>query len=253
MKKYYLHNGTESSGPFDLAELQMKQITATTPVWFSGMPDWKTAGEIDELQFILKVVPPPIKLVQPIAPKEEIKVEKSEEIIEEKNSKIMGLNKNAFYIVSIVIVLIMGTVILTILQENRRMDFEEKNNKTERENRQFELQEKEIQEQKQRISEQEKLEEERLDKERKAVINTKLSENQIKQIEYQTRLEDAQNKLVRATQFQFFRTAEEKNAEISAIQSDIAHFNDEMQLLENERNQLALELEKMQYKAHQIP
>lgn len=245
MKKYYLHNGTESSGPFDVAELQMKQITATSPIWFSGIPDWKTAGEIAELQSILKVIPPPIKLVQAEPQKEEI--------IEEKNPKIMGLNKNAFYIFFIVLILIIATIILTILQENRRMDFEEKNNKTERENRQFELQEKEIQEQKQRISEQEKLEEERLDKERKAAINTKLSENQIKQIEYQTRLEDVQNKLVRATQFQFFRTAEERNTEINAIQADIAHFNNEMQLLENERNQLALELEKMQYKAHQIP
>lgn len=245
MKKYYLHNGTESSGPFDLAELQMKQITASTPVWFSGMPDWKTAGEIDELQTIIKVIPPPIKFVQPIIQKEEK--------IEEEDPQIMGLNKNTFYIMLIVLVLIIGTIILTILQENRRINFEEKNNKTEKENRQFQLQEKEIQEQKQRIIEQEKLEAERLTTERKAAINTKLSENQIKQLENQTRLEDAKNKLVRATEFQFFRTEDERNQEINAIQTDIAHFNNEIQLLENERNQLALELEKMQYKAHQIP
>lgn len=247
MKKYYLHNGVESSGPFDLAELQMKQITAKTPVWFSGMPDWKTAGEIDELQTIIKVIPPPFKSVPPTPQIEE----KFEEEIEETNPKIMGLKKNTFYIVFVVLVLIIGSIVLTILQENRRIDFEEKNNKTEKENRQFQLQEKEIQEQKQRISEQEKLEEERLTQERKAAINSKLSENQIKQIEYQTRLEDAKNKLVKATQFQFFRTPEERTAEINAVQTDIDYYNNEIQLLENERNQLELELEKIHLKERQ--
>lgn len=245
MKKYYLHNGIESSGPFDLSELQMKQITATTPVWFSGMPDWKTAGEIDELQTILKVIPPPLKFVPPTPQR----AEKNEE----RNPKIMGLNKNTFYIVFTILLLIIGSFVLSLLEENREAELEQKNNKTERENRQFQLQQKEIQEQKQRISEQEKLEEERLTTERKAAINTKLSENKIKKIEYQTRLEDAKNKLVEATEFQFFRTPEDKNREINAIQADITYYNNEILLLENERNQLALELEKMQYKAHQIP
>lgn len=251
MKKYYLHNGIESSGPFDLSELQMKQITATTPVWFSGMPDWKTAGEIDELQTILKVIPPPLKFIPPTpTPEQE---PQQEEKSEERNPKIMGLNKNTFYIVFTILLLIIGSFVLSILEENREAELEQKNHKTERENRQFQLQQKEIQEQKQRISEQEKLEEERLTTERKAAINSKLSENQIKKIEYQTRLEDAKNKLVEATEFQFFRTPEDRNREINAIQTDIAYFNNEIQLLENERNQLALELEKMQYKAHQIP
>jgi hypothetical protein len=245
MKKYYLHNGVESSGPFDLSELQMKQITATTPVWFSGMPDWKTAGEIDELQTILKVTPPPLKSIPPAL--------KREEKSEERNPKIMGLKKNVFYLFSVLLSLIIGSFVLSILEENREAELEQKNNKTERENRQFQLQQKEIQEQKQRISEQETLETERLTTERKAAINTKLSENQIKKIEYHARLEEAKNKLVEATEFQFFRTPEDRNREIEAIQSDITHFNNELLLLENERNQLALELEKMQYKAHQIP
>ena len=53
----------------------------------------------------------------------------------------------------------------------------------------------------------------------------------------------------------FLLSGNEITSEMESIlyQADIAHFNDEMQLLENERNQLALELEKMQYKAHQIP
>ncbi|KDN55592.1 GYF domain-containing protein [Flavobacterium seoulense] len=249
MKKYYLHNGVESSGPFDLAELQMKQITATTPVWFSGMPDWKTAGEIDELQSILKVIPPPFKSEVP----KSIPEPQQEEKIEEENPKIMGLNKSTFYIVFIFVSLIIGSVILTIIQEKRRLDFEEKNDKTERENLQFELQEKEIQQQKQLLIEQQKQEAERITKERRAAINAKLSENQVKQIEYQTRLEEAKNKLVKASEFQFFRTADERTREINAIQAEITSYTNEIQSLENEANQLGLELEKIQLKERQNP
>lgn len=61
MKTYYLHDGTESNGPFDLEELKSKNIKITTPVWCAGMLDWKTAGEVEELKSILATVPPPIK------------------------------------------------------------------------------------------------------------------------------------------------------------------------------------------------
>lgn len=243
MKKYYLHNGIESSGPFDLAELQIKQITATTPVWFSGMPDWKTAGEIEELQAILKVIPPPFQTVPPTAaPTTKKKI---------KNPKIMGLRKNTFYIGLLFLVLIIGSVFLTILQENRRIDFEQKNDKTEKENRQFQLQEKEIQEQKLRLAEQEKLEAERLVKERKETINTRLSEIRIKQIENQTLLEDAKNRLIKANEFQFFRTADEKNKEINLVQTNINQLKTNIDSLENERNQLSLELERIRVNARQ--
>lgn len=61
MKKYYLHNGSENIGPFDLDELKAKAITKNTQVWCEGMEDWKNAGEVDELRSVLTVVPPPIK------------------------------------------------------------------------------------------------------------------------------------------------------------------------------------------------
>ena len=41
MKKYYLHNGTESAGPFSFDELRASNVTKTTPVWFEGMEKWK--------------------------------------------------------------------------------------------------------------------------------------------------------------------------------------------------------------------
>lgn len=75
MKKYYLHNGTENIGPYDLEELKAKGIIKTTMVWYEGIEDWIEAGKVDELKNILAVVPPPIskkveqKTVSPIVKK----------------------------------------------------------------------------------------------------------------------------------------------------------------------------------------
>jgi len=60
MNLYFLFNGAENIGPFDLDELKFRQITKDTPVWTEGMENWKNAGEIQELSDILSVVPPPI-------------------------------------------------------------------------------------------------------------------------------------------------------------------------------------------------
>ncbi|CAM3545510.1 DUF4339 domain-containing protein [Flavobacterium gelidilacus] len=60
MKKYFLHNGSENIGPFDIEELKEKKITKDTPVWYEGLEDWKDASEIEELKSILLVTPPPL-------------------------------------------------------------------------------------------------------------------------------------------------------------------------------------------------
>ena len=68
MKKFYLHNGTENIGPFNLDELKAKATTKNTQVWCDGMEDWKNAGELDELKSILSVIPPPIAKMPEIKP-----------------------------------------------------------------------------------------------------------------------------------------------------------------------------------------
>ncbi|MEL1240739.1 DUF4339 domain-containing protein [Flavobacterium flavipallidum] len=237
MKKYYLHNGVESSGPFDLSELEIKQITATTPVWFSGLPDWKTAAEIEELQVLLKVSPPPFKTLEP----------ETEKIAKEKvkKSKIMGLHKNTFYLVLLFVVLFIGSFVLNILEENRKEELSKINHQTEIENRQFLLKERELKEQNERLAEQQRLEEERIAKEKKDTINKRLSEIQIGKIEIQTLLDEAKNKLIKANNFQLFRTPDEKSREINALQAEISHLKSELEILDNERNQLELELERL--------
>lgn len=64
MKEYYLHNGEDNSGPFNIEELKDQKITKDTPVWSNDMQDWKKAGEVDELKSILSNNPPPLKKIQ---------------------------------------------------------------------------------------------------------------------------------------------------------------------------------------------
>jgi hypothetical protein len=67
MKIYYLHDGANQSGPFNLQELQEKQINKDTPIWYEGLDEWTNAGEIAELKEIIKTTPPPIakKVIPP--------------------------------------------------------------------------------------------------------------------------------------------------------------------------------------------
>lgn len=52
MKEYYLHNGENNIGPFNLVELKDQKITKDTPIWSSDTQDWKKAGEINGSKYI---------------------------------------------------------------------------------------------------------------------------------------------------------------------------------------------------------
>lgn len=61
MNKYYLHDGTDTIGPFSIEELKQKNITRSTQVWCEGMEDWREAGTVEELKMLFPVLPPPLK------------------------------------------------------------------------------------------------------------------------------------------------------------------------------------------------
>lgn len=42
------------AGPFSAAELLEKGLSAGTPVWYSGLPDWVEASEVEELRLLLR-------------------------------------------------------------------------------------------------------------------------------------------------------------------------------------------------------
>lgn len=52
MQKYYYNDGVDRFGPFTIEELQAKNISPATPVWYDGLPNWTPAGELEELKSI---------------------------------------------------------------------------------------------------------------------------------------------------------------------------------------------------------
>ena len=71
MKKYYFNDGTSQQGPFTIEELKGKNISPETPVWYDGLADWTTAGQLEELKEIFVHTPPPFHAAT--VPVEEVK------------------------------------------------------------------------------------------------------------------------------------------------------------------------------------
>lgn len=238
MKKYYLHNGTESSGPFDIEELKVKKITKTTPVWFEGMEQWKTAGEISELNPLFAVIPPAFSSFS--IPEPETIVEKTKEA-----RKILGLSKTTFFITCATLVLLVGISVLKTMEEERSRELEEKNRKTEVENYQLELKQKAIEEEKIQDAIQEKIDADRKAAEMKQNATKRLSDIKQLLIDYQNNLDETEKKLNDASSFKLLRTQAEKKEQMDLLQKNIDSFKNEMSQLKNESDQLKLELEKL--------
>ncbi len=235
MKKYFLHNGTESSGPFSFDELRTLKITKTTPVWFEGMEKWKYAGDIAELYELVAITPPPFQVEEVPAPQPPRRV---------SNAAFLGLSKNGFIGV-VVVIFIISTVAFNIIQNNRSEELEAKNKKTELENRQFLLQQKEIEEQKRLIEAQEKAEAERTAREKKQTITDRISAIENEMAVTKDNLDTTKEKLAKANDFKVLRTSAEKSEELKKLKQEIADFEKELEDLEAEQNRLNLELEKI--------
>ena len=59
MKKFFLHNGTEQLGPFDIEDLKTKNVTKGTPIWYDGLTEWTTAEKVEDLKTLFISTPPP--------------------------------------------------------------------------------------------------------------------------------------------------------------------------------------------------
>lgn len=54
MKKYWIIENGKPIGPFTSSELKVRRdFTSKLPVWYSGLPDWTTVGELPELSVLL--------------------------------------------------------------------------------------------------------------------------------------------------------------------------------------------------------
>lgn len=68
MKKFYLHDGINQTGPFDVEDLKSKGITRESLIWYEGISDWTTADKVKELNSHLELTTPPLlktKLTSP--------------------------------------------------------------------------------------------------------------------------------------------------------------------------------------------
>ncbi len=79
MKKFYIHNGTEQMGPFEIDELKSRDIHSDTPIWYEGLENWTTAGQVEDLKNILKNSSPPPFTKQASAPPPIPKIETQNE------------------------------------------------------------------------------------------------------------------------------------------------------------------------------
>lgn len=238
MKKYFLHDGTEPSGPFDFEDLKNKKITKKSPVWFEGMDNWKYAGEVAELNPLFVVLPPPIASFEAAPPtlKAERKV---------RARKILGLSKNNFWIGSGILLLLVFTYFFNTLQEERTRELKQKNYKTEVDNRKYELQQKEIENQKIIEAEAEKAAAARMNKEKKQTFTNRVLEIQKTIEDYQVNIEVTEKKVEKASGFKILRTPAEKQEQLDVLQNEIKKYKSEIELLQKESNQLKLELEKI--------
>ena len=203
-----------------------------------GIPQ-PTLVAVEELKKILISIPPPINslISKPLPPRvvNEInysKVEEDEQ--EEDTSKILGFNKNTFFLISGVLILAIGMFAFNNFQQSNRMEIEQKNNATEKTNLQLKQQEDEILEQNNRIAEQEKIETERIAKEKKQAIDNRLFEIRDLLITNHQNLENAKSKLNSVTGFQLLRTSSERNEQISSAQKEVDYYKSEIESLETE-------------------
>lgn len=242
MKKYFLHNGTESSGPFDIVELKAKNITKQTPVWFEGMERWKTAGEIEELKSVFAVMPPPITS---FSANPKTAAPKTEEIDEDEERTILGMSKTTFIIVSAILILIGGSLYINNIQQRRSEELQHKNHKTEIENYQLELQQKELEEQKIQEIIQQKIDSERIVRQKKQTLDTKLLKIENLMADSQIKIDAAERKLKEASGFKLLRSAAEKKEQMDLLEKNIELLKNQMQQLKDDSDQVKLELEKI--------
>lgn len=65
MKKFYIMNGQNQEGPFDIEQLKLLNVKKDTPVWFDGIQNWTTAEKVEDLKSILPINVSPPKFENP--------------------------------------------------------------------------------------------------------------------------------------------------------------------------------------------
>ena len=116
MKQFYLHNGTQQQGPYELEELRFQNITQSTLVWFDTLKEWTPASQVPELQTLIK---PSLPTQNPSLPFQQVQLK------ENQSSSKRLTNKQKIYL-AVGVVLIVGTIAwLAIESKYKKQEVEE--------------------------------------------------------------------------------------------------------------------------------
>lgn len=128
MKKYFLHNGTEQQGPFDLDDLKAKKINKDTSIWYDGLPEWTTAEKIDELKEILKSsTPPPFGTKQSAPPPINKQTTQQTQTATAQPKKKSKIGRTILIVVIAIVIVIAVVVGGLVVIDNMNNDDSEKN------------------------------------------------------------------------------------------------------------------------------
>lgn len=185
MQNYYIHIDGEQKGPFSVDQLKELGITKETMVWAEGMENWVKAGDVEALNNVLKVVPPPLN---PNPPKEKEQVHSPKKI----PVKSKSIFSNRFAVIGILAILIIGGFYYVSEKE-----------------RQEQIQRMEMQ-----LQEQQRIEAERAAEEQRRIRAANLKKLQAAYDQAITELRAAKIKLNDIESFHFLRTADEKEYQV---------------------------------------
>lgn len=241
MKQYYLILDNEQTGPFTIEEVSTKITSRETKVWFEGLEDWKSTGEIEELSKLLVSIPPPIHSFTSKLQTESKVEEKVEEKIEDQkpeNQNVIDYNKNETKILGLGQKMFFGVYTLAIFIIFFAFNNYQINSLTEKNKQQIDNQQKEIKEQETRLAEQEQIEANRKIQERKNALESSYEELSDEMNILYENLNIAQQNLNDVTMFKFLRTASKRDEQINSAQNDIDIIKEQIRYNETEMQKI---------------
>jgi hypothetical protein len=87
MRQYYIHDGKDQKGPFTFDQLKGLNISKSTSLWYEGLENWTTAGNVDELKVLFNNTAPPPFEKPPVSPPPIPKIAKQKTIITNSKKK----------------------------------------------------------------------------------------------------------------------------------------------------------------------
>jgi len=123
MKKYFLHDGKEQQGPYDLNELKEKKISKETQIWYEGLESWTKADNIDELKDIFKDVPPPFTQKQSPPP---ISETANKPPVSKKRKILKSILIVIASLIGLFIVFVFGSILFNTVSSSPNESYEEK-------------------------------------------------------------------------------------------------------------------------------